>query len=346
MTLAPARGRRIMRRPSDAIVFPAALALTLSAIALSIAVGPQTLSPIELFTALTAPSGAPTDLIVSEVRLPRTLIGVAAGAALAVAGVMMQTITRNPLADPGILGVNSGAAFAVAIAVVPLGIRSHEATLAFAFVGAAITSLLVAALGGVGQRASIGRLTLSGVAIAAVLSAATAAISLLDPHGYAAMRLWEAGSLAGRSPDIATLTLGVVAAGLVMVLLISRGLSILALGDDTAKALGARTGTIQLTSLIAIALLCGTATAAAGPIGFIGLMVPHALRAIFGPDTPRLLLYSVLVGPALLLFADILGGVMLAPRTIPVGVVMAFLGAPLLIALVLSRRVQAEGTSA
>lgn len=343
MTALATGGRRRLRRPSDAIVLPLVLLLLVTAITVSIAVGPRTLSIDELITALTAPTGTEADLIVRDVRLPRTFIGIAAGAALAVAGVIMQTLTRNPLAEPGLLGVNAGASFAVAIAIVVLGIGDFASTMWFAFLGAALASALVAVIGGVGRRASIGRLALTGVAIGAVLSAGTSALSLIDPHAYQAMRLWGAGALGGRSLEAATLTLVIVAVGLIIVVLISPGLGLLALGEDTARALGGRVGIARLGGFLAIVILCGAATAAAGPIAFVGLLVPHALRAVFGPDTRRLLVYSALAGPILLLFADVLGAVVIAPRSIPVGVMTAFLGAPVLVALVLSRRVQADG---
>ena len=336
-------GRRTLRRPSDAVVLPIVVLLLVAAISISIAVGPRTLTVDELIAALTAPTGTETDLIVRDVRLPRTLIGIAAGSALAVAGVIMQTLTRNPLAEPGLLGVNAGASLAVAIAIVVLGISDFGSTMWFAFVGAALASALVAVIGGVGRRASIGRLALTGVAIGAVLSAATAALSLIDPHAYQAMRLWGAGALGGRSLDAATLTLVIVAVGLGLVVLIAPGVGLLALGEDTARALGGRVGVARLGGFLAIVILCGAATAAAGPIAFVGLLVPHALRAVFGPDTRRLLIFSALAGPVLLLLADVIGSTLIAPRSIPVGVVTAFLGAPVLVALVLSRRVQTDG---
>lgn len=343
MTSIATDGRRRTRRPSDAIVLPVVLLLLIATVAVSIAVGPHTLSIDEVIGALTAPTGTEADLIVRDVRLPRTFIGIAAGSALAVAGVIMQTLTRNPLAEPGLLGVNAGASLAVAVAIVVFGIGDFASTMWFAFVGAAVASAIIALIGGVGRGASIGRLALTGVAVAAVLSAATSALSLIDPASYQAMRLWGAGALGGRSLEAAVLTLAVVAAGLVLVVVIAPGIGLLSLGEDTARALGGRVGAVRLGSFVAIAVLCGAATAAAGPIAFVGLLVPHALRAIFGPDTRRLLIYSVLAGPILLLLADVLGGILIAPRSIPVGVVTAFLGAPLLVALVLSRRVQADG---
>lgn len=342
MTSIPQGGRRLRRSP-DVVVLPAVVILLLITVVTSILVGPQLLTFDQLVHAFTNPTGTDTDLIVRDSRVPRTLIGIAAGSALAVSGVIMQTLTRNPLAEPGLLGVNAGASLAVAVAIVVLGIGDFASTMWFAFAGAAIAGVVVAMIGGVGRGASIGRLALAGVAIAAVLSAASSALSLIDPHAYQAMRLWGAGALGGRSLDIAVLTFAVVAGGLALVALISPGIGLLALGEDTARALGARVGTARIGGFIVITVLCGAATAAAGPIAFVGLLVPHALRAVFGPDTRRLLIYSALAGPTLLLAADLLGGVLVAPRTIPVGVMTAFLGAPVLVALVLSRRVQAEG---
>ena len=329
-------GSRVRARLPDSVAIPVAAVLVLAAAVVSLSIGSPTVSPLRLPELLWGSDDSATAIIVSTIRLPRVLLAVAAGAALAVAGVVMQALTRNPLADPGILGINAGASFAVAFGIVVLGVADFGTTMWLAFLGAAGASVAVALLGTVGER-SIARLALAGVAIGAVLAGLTAALSLISPMDYTVIRLWEAGSLAGRDVGAAGLTLAVVAVGSVLALAIGPGLNILVLGTHTARSLGARVGRVQAVGLVSIVLLAGAATAAVGPIAFVGLMVPHAIRAALGTDQIRALCYSLIIGPALLLAADILARVVIAPRELPLGVVTAFLGAPLLIALVLRR---------
>lgn len=306
---------------------------------ISVAVGSVVITPQAVIEAIVSPTGSETDLVVMEVRVPRTLLGIAVGAALAVAGVIMQAITRNPLAEPGILGVNAGASFAVALGITVFGIGQFSATIWLAFLGAATASVAVVALA---TRASgpqsIARLVLGGVAIGAVLAGATSALSMMNPKAYAAMRLWEAGSLAGRDLTVALVTLCVVAVGVSLALALAPSLNVLVLGEEAALALGSRVRHVRALGLVTIIVLCGAATAAAGPIVFVGLMVPHAVRAVGGADQMRVLLYSLLAGPALMLSSDLIARSIIRPQELPVGVVTAFLGAPLLIALVMSKR--------
>ena len=329
-------GTRPRGRVPDIVTLPMALALVLVAVVVSLSIGTPTIAPSHLPSMLLGSDDSAAGIIVSTIRLPRVVLAVAAGAALAVAGVVMQALTRNPLADPGILGVNAGASFAVAFGIVVLGVSDFGSTMWLAFLGAGVASVAVALLGSVGQR-SIARLALAGVAVGAVLAGLTAALSLVDPMTYTTIRLWEAGSLAGRDLSAAGLTLTVVAVGVVLALATGPGLNVLVLGTGAARALGAQVGYVQVTGLLSIVLLAGAATAAVGPIAFVGLMVPHAIRAALGTDQVRALTYALVLGPALLLFADILARTVVAPRELPLGVVTAFLGAPVLIGLVLNR---------
>ncbi len=336
MSVTDPSGSRGAPRLPDAVALPIALATVVVAAVISLSIGSPTINPLRLPELLWGSGDSATSIIVSTIRVPRVLLAVAAGAALAVAGVVMQALTRNPLADAGILGVNAGASFAVAVGIVILDVSGFGATMWLAFLGAAGASIAVALLGTVGER-SIARLALAGVAIGAVLAGLTAAVSLISPMDYTVIRLWEAGSLAGRDVSAAVTTLAVVAIGSALALSIGAGLNVLVLGTHTARSLGAHVGRVQALGLLSIVLLAGAATAAVGPIAFVGLMVPHAIRATLGTNQVRALAYSLILGPALLLVADILARVVISPRELPLGVVTAFLGAPLLIALVLRR---------
>jgi iron complex transport system permease protein len=321
------------------VLIPVGAVAVLLLAGLSVMIGATVFSPADVATALFSPTGSETDLVITGVRIPRMLLAVAAGAALSVAGVVMQALTRNPLADPGILGVNAGASFAVALGLTVFGIGQYSATLWLAFAGAGLASLAVAALGASARGSqSTARLVLGGVAVGAVLAAATSALSMVNPKAYAAMRLWEAGSLAGRDLGVASVTLALVAAGVVVALLLAPGLNVLVLGEDTASSLGSRTPTVRGWSLVTIIVLCGAATAAVGPIAFVGLMVPHAVRAVVGADQRKALAYSLLAGPILLLVADLIARSVIRPHEVPIGVVTAILGAPLLVVLVVFRR--------
>lgn len=316
------------------IAVPGLLLLLALAAALSLTIGAKSLPIGTVFTAFSGTCQSADCTIVLDARLPRTLAGLLAGVALGLAGALMQTLTRNPLADPGLLGVNSGASFAIVLGAALFGITSPQKQLLLAFCGALCASLLVAFTGsqGGGQLSPV-RLTLAGVALAAVLEGLSNGIALLNPDVYDQLRFWQAGSL-----DIRTLqTLKIVLLPVVMAgiaaLLLSRALNSLSLGNDTATALGSRVARTQLIGLIVITVLCGSATAVVGPIAFIGLMMPHMARWLVGADHRWSLPVTLLATPALLLFADVIGR-LLVPGELRVSVVSAFLGAPVLIWLV------------
>ncbi|AGF81986.1 iron-enterobactin transporter membrane protein [Salmonella enterica subsp. enterica serovar Javiana str. CFSAN001992] len=272
--------------------------------------------------------------IVLDARLPRTLAGLLAGGALGLAGALMQTLTRNPLADPGILGVNNGASFAIVLGAALFGFSTPLEQLFMAFSGALIASLIVAFTGsqGGGQLSPV-RLTLAGVALGAVLEGLTSGIALLNPEVYDQLRFWQAGSLDIRSLQTLKVALAPVVIAGIVALFLSRALNSLSLGSDTATALGSKVARTQLIGLLAITVLCGSATALVGPIAFIGLMMPHMARWLVGADHRWSLPVTLLATPALLLFADIIGR-LLVPGELRVSVVSAFIGAPVLIFLV------------
>ncbi|MFT4295811.1 MAG: iron chelate uptake ABC transporter family permease subunit [Micropruina sp.] len=314
------------------------VALGLAVIA-SLAVGARSIPPLEVLQILLGDRGGQNAVVVAQLRVPRTLIAIVAGAALGVAGALIQAVTRNPLADPGILGVNAGAAFALALGTGLLGISGTLGTLTLAYVGAFAASLLVYAIGSLGRGgASPVRLILAGVALGAVLAGVTRAIVLTDRERFAGMTAWESGSLLDRDAGLLTLAAPLTLLGLGIALAIGSSLNAIALGDDLASALGANVFRTRVLAVTAVMLLAGTATALAGPISFVGLMVPHAVRWIVGPDQRWIIGYSVVAAPTLLLLADVLGRVVIAPAELPAGIVTALIGAPVLIFLVRQRK--------
>jgi len=321
-----------------AFAVPALLLLLLIAMALSLLVGARSLPASVIVDALSGTCQSADCTIVLDARLPRTLAGLLAGAALGMAGALMQTLTRNPLADPGLLGVNAGASFAIVLGAALFGFSSPTEQLLMAFCGALAAALIVAFTGsqGGGQLSPV-RLTLAGVALGAVLEGLSNGIALLNPDVYDRLRFWQAGSLDIRTLDTLQLVaVPVIVAG-VVALLLSRALNSLSLGSDTATALGSRVARTQLIGLLAITVLCGSATAVVGPIAFIGLMMPHMARWLVGADHRWSLPVTLLATPVLLLFADIIGR-LLVPGELRVSVVSAFIGAPVLIFLVRRQR--------
>ncbi|TXU81493.1 Fe(3+)-siderophore ABC transporter permease [Klebsiella aerogenes] len=317
-----------------AVAVPGLLLLLALAIALSLLIGAKPLPPSVIVDAFSGSCQSADCTIVLDARLPRTLAGLLAGCALGLAGALMQTLTRNPLAAPGLLGVNSGASFAIVLGAALLGITSPQEQLLMAFCGAFVASLLVAFTGsqGGGQLSPV-RLTLAGVALAAVLEGLSNGIALLNPDVYDQLRFWQAGSLDIRTLQTLKIVLLPVLIAAVVTLFLSRALNSLSLGADTATALGSRVARTQLIGLLAITVLCGSATALVGPIAFIGLMMPHMARWLVGADHRWSLPVTLLATPALLLFADVLGR-LLVPGELRVSVVSAFIGAPVLIWLV------------
>jgi iron complex transport system permease protein len=316
---------------------PAALLLFLAVLA-SLAFGAGEVGPARAFEALTAGNDEDARFAVLQLRLPRTLVAVAVGLALGVAGAVLQAAARNPLAEPGLLGVSAGASFAVVVAIAA---GAGAATLGpwVAVLGAAAGCLLAvgaARLRGTGDDPV--RLVLAGAALSGLLGAGTSVILLLDQRTADEVRFWTVGSVAGR--DLGTLAqVGpALAAGLLIALLVARPLSALSLGDAAARGLGHRPARARVLAIIAVALLVGGAVAAAGPIAFVGLVVPFLARALVGPELRRVLAVSLLLGPVVVLVADIASRLLVRPYEMPLGVVTALLGAPVLVAVVRSTR--------
>lgn len=314
--------------------------LLVVALALSLAVGSRPVGLSTVWQALTGGDVPAADhAAVVGLRLPRTVLAVLVGAGLAVAGGLMQALTRNPLADPGILGVTSGAAFAVAMGVVLLGVTRPSGYVWFAFGGALLATVAVYLVGSAGRsNAGPVQLTLAGVALSAVLTGVVGALRLTDQERFAVLLTWESGSFQGRGWDVVVPVLPFVLLGLAVTGVVAGALNTLGLGEDLATALGASVGRTRVLSVLAITLLAGGATAMAGPITLVGLMVPHIVRWLVGPDQRWILGLSALAGPVLVLLADVAARVLLWPGELPVGVVTAFVGAPVLIALVRRRK--------
>lgn len=314
---------------------------------ISLSLGPRYIplaTVIDIFRS--GDSSSTASFIVLDSRLPRTLLGLICGAALAVAGALMQAVTRNPLADPGILGVNAGAAFSMTLAAGVFGVQTIDAYIWAALAGAVVVSLLVFVLAG-GNRpsssaaASPVRLVLAGVAVSAVLAGIGSSIALINPQAFDVMRVWAVGSLAGRDMHVVAAIAPFIAAGLAVALLVAPSLNATSLGEDLARSVGANIAFTYSLAVVAVTLLAGATTAAIGPIGFVGLMVPHAVRWLVGPDQRKIISLTMVAGPVLLLGADVLGRLILRPGELEAGIVTAFVGAPVLI--LLARRKQARG---
>jgi iron complex transport system permease protein len=307
--------------------------------ALSIFVGTRQFDPATVLGALAGTAGEEAHAIILGQRVPRTLLGIIGGAALAVGGALAQAHTRNPLADPGLLGVTAGSALAVVLAISLLGVTTPAGYLWFAFAGALAGTVLVAVFGSVATRrrdAGPASLVLAGAAVSALLGAVTGVILLLDTATLDVYRFWTVGSLAGGR---GTEALGVVwpflVLGLVLALVQAPALNALALGDDIAQSLGRNVVGTRMLGLASVVLLVGGAVACIGSLGFVGLVAPHLVRRLCRDDQRALLPLSAAAGALLVLVADILGRVVVAPNEVPVGITLGVLGGPAFLVLVI-----------
>ncbi|TDE92825.1 iron ABC transporter permease [Occultella glacieicola] len=323
-----------------------AVGLLVLTVAVSLALGNRDIPLDVVFAALTdRVDGNTLHNIIWDQRLPRTLVGLLVGAALGVAGTLMQGITRNPLADPGLLGVNAGASLFVVLAITVLGITSPSGYIWFAFAGAAAAAALVYAIGAIGREgATPVKLALAGTALTYGITSIVTLILISSTEATNAFRFWQVGSLASRGAGtwgLSWLLLVLLGVGLGLALLSGRSLNLLAMGDDLARGLGANLTLARGIAAVSIVLLAGTATSLAGPIVFVGLVVPHIIRPLIGGDYRWILGYSLFVGPVLLLAADVVGRLVARPGELEAGLVVAAVGAPVMIAIV--RRVKLAG---
>lgn len=316
-----------------------AVAVLIASAVLSLGVGAKFIPAETVLAAFTNFQDTADHAIILQNRLPRTLLGIVVGMALGAAGALIQGITRNPLADPGILGVNAGASFAIVIAIGVFGVTTLNGYIWWAFGGAIVTTIAVYLIGISGRNVvNPVRLTLAGVALGAVLSGIGSGLTLLNPKAFDHLRSWSVGSLDSRTMDTVTAVAPFMAAGLVVAVFAVRGMNAVALGEDLATALGSSVNRTRILGVVAITLLSGSATAAAGAIGFVGLMIPHVARWIVGPDQRWILAATLVLSPILLLISDIVGRIAV-PGELQVGVVTAFIGAPVLIGLARRRKV-------
>lgn len=302
----------------------------------SIALGSRSITPSDIWYAFTdfRPDNA-EHIVLRDMRVPRTLLGLLAGAALGMAGAILQGLTRNPLGDPGIMGINGGAAAAMVGTITVFGTQDLSVYIWASFVGAALATVTVYGVASLGREgATPVKLALAGAAVSAGLYSLTTAIVSTDLTALNELRFWQVGSLAGRYLPVLEQTAPFLLAGIVLALFAGRALNGLALGDDVATALGQRVGLTRAVLFVVVVLLSGAATAACGPIVFVGLIVPHAARAICGPDYRWIMVYTALLSPIVLLGCDILGRLALGDGELQVGVVLGVLGAPAFVALV------------
>ncbi|MBX7250887.1 MAG: iron ABC transporter permease [Candidatus Promineofilum sp.] len=336
---APAVSRNRTRLIGPSALLPVGLlvaaVLLVAGLAASMAVGAANIHISTVVEAIFRYDASLFDhLIIRTVRLPRVIAGAMIGAGLAVAGAIMQGLTANPLASPGVLGINAGAAFAVVLGVYLLGGLPLLGYGILAISGAGAAAVIVYALGSVGRGgATPVKLTLAGVIFAMFTSAFTTAILVLDSNTFDQIRFWTVGSLAGRGWDIVLWMGPIVAVGLLGAMLLSRQITTISLGQDIAKGLGQNTALVRALAAVMVILLAGGSVAIAGPVGFVGLVIPHVVRVVCGMDYRWILPYAAVAGAMLVTLADTLGRVVQRPQEIPVGVMLAFVGAPFFIYL-------------
>jgi len=323
-------------RPLLIGALPLCMAVLLAALMASIAFGAAEIGIITVLDSIFDFDAANTNhLIVQTLRLPRALSAMWVGAALGVAGAMMQGVTRNPLADPGLLGIESGAALAVVGGVHLFQIHSLPVYALFAFSGGAVAALIVYALGSLGRGgATPFKLTIAGAALSSLLSSLTTAILIFNQRSLEEVRFWLAGGVAGRDMSLVLEAAPFLLGGLLLAFGMGRQITTLALGEDIARGLGQKVGLIKLFAAGTVVVLAGSAVALAGPIGFIGLIIPHIVRMFAGVDYRWVLPYAALLGGTFLVLADLIGRVLARPLEMPVGIMTAAIGGPVFIYLV------------
>ncbi|MGV2984986.1 FecCD family ABC transporter permease, partial [Microbacterium sp. AGC85] len=309
--------------------------------AASVAIGSRDVTWADIVAGLSGSTDSISEAAVVK-RAPRTMLAVLVGAALALSGAVMQGVTRNPLADPGILGVNMGASLAIVIGIAWFGLSSADGYLWVAIIGAGAAAVFVYTVGSLGRGGATPlKLALAGAATSAALASFVTAVYLPRGDISGVVRSWLVGGVGGASWTSIQQMLPFLVVGAAITLLSARGLNSLALGDDLAAGLGERVAVVRASSALGAVLLCGAATAIAGPIAFVGLMIPHACRLLVGVDHRWLLPFSALSGACLVVAADILGRIVARPGEIDVGIITAVVGAPVFIAIVRRQKVRA-----
>lgn len=338
-TISNPRGALISRRIG---LTAAAVVALLLAVLLSLAVGARQIAPGEVVNSLLYGGTSDASEVVRSMRVPRTVIGLLVGAALALAGTVMQGVSRNPIADPGVLGISQGAAAGVVLAIAFGGVHTLNGYIWFAFLGAGAASVAVYAVASSGRGgASPVKLALAGAAVNALLISVIQGLLTTKSATLEEFRFWQVGSIAGRNAELAGQIWPFLAVGAVLALAAARGLDALALGEDVAKGLGQKVGTVRIVGGVAATVLTGVGVSAAGPIAFVGLAVPHIARALVGNGHRWVLPMSALLGPVVLLVSDVIGRIVFPPGEVPAGVMTALIGVPFLIAMVRRKAVSA-----
>lgn len=323
-------------RPVLIGALPLCIAFLLLAIFLSIAFGAADIKLETVLAAIFAFDATDTNhLIIQTLRLPRAMTAILVGAALGVAGAIMQGLTRNPLADPGLLGIEAGATLAVVGGVFLFNIHSFPVFALFAFCGGTLTALVVYALGSMGRGgATPFKLTIAGAALSSMLASLTLSILMFNQQSLEEVRFWLAGSVSGREMGLVLQGAPLILAGLVLAFLLGRQITTISIGEDVARSLGQNVGMIKIVCAGAVVVLAGSAVALAGPIGFIGLIIPHVVRMFAGMDYRWVLPYSALLGASFLVISDLLARILVRPFDMPVGIMTAAIGGPVFIYLV------------
>lgn len=338
----PVPDAALVRRPARVRILWLLVTLVVLAAVMvaSVAIGSRTVAWSDVWSALGGADGSLEEAAVTK-RIPRTLLAVVVGAALGLSGGVMQGVTRNPLADPGILGVNMGASLAVVTGVAFFGLTSPTGYVWVALAGAALSAVFVYTVGSLAAAAPPLKLALAGAATSAAFASLVTAVVLPRNDIAGAFRLWQIGGVGGASYERVGHVLPFLGFGFVVCLLSAKALNSLALGDELAAGLGERVALARATAAVGAVVLCGAATAAAGPIAFVGLVVPHACRLMTGVDHRWLLPFSAVTGAALLTAADVVGRVVARPSEVDVGIVTALIGAPFFIYTVRRQKVRA-----
>jgi iron complex transport system permease protein len=330
-------GRRGLLGPWRAPLLVLSVLGLLLCVLLSFRIGVAPVSTAQVWHAFTHYHHTVSDIIVRKLREPRTFVAVGAGASLAVAGALMQALTRNPLADPGILGINAGAALTVVLTLFVIGATSPNAYVWAAFPGALAGALLVYALASAGRDgATPMKLVLAGAIVSSFAGSIIGIVVFLNGAAQLQLRMWSVGTVTGQDMATVRSVAPMMIVGLVLAVASARALNVLSLGDDAARSLGMRIVLVRSVVVLAVVLLAGSAVAEAGPIAFVGLAVPNAARAMVGPDYRWIIAFSAVLGPVMVLVADILGRVVLRPEEVPTGIMIALVGAPVF--LLLARR--------
>ncbi|SCK09030.1 iron ABC transporter permease [Streptomyces sp. WMMB 322] len=338
-TISSPRGALISRRIG---LTAAAVVALLLAVLLSLAVGARQIAPTEVFDVLLYGGTSDAAEVVRSMRVPRTVIGLLVGAALALAGTVMQGVSRNPIADPGVLGISQGAAAGVVLAIAFGGVHTLNGYIWFAFLGAGVASVAVYAVASSGRGgATPVKLALAGAAVNALLISVIQGLLTTKSATLEEFRFWQVGSISGRNAEMAGQIWPFLVVGAVLALAAARGLDALALGEDVAKGLGQKVGTVRILGGVAATLLTGVGVSAAGPIAFVGLAVPHITRALVGTGHRWVLPLSALLGPVVLLVSDVIGRIVVPPGEVPAGVMTALIGVPFLIAMARRKAVSA-----